>query len=248
MAYHPGLGSLDTVDARFHPLEDPMPLRRCSLVPLLLLAGFTVTAPTAANTLLLDMASDGIAVDQMVATELLGGGNRFVRWTRLATDDCFLAVDGATLQAAGYALYPDGALAPSSDIVLIRGSVRIHRPVGNDIQAGSGWEMLGAFDANGDLQIDGLDPVWNHLWLFMDDDLNGRMLVHQELHRPQTSLVQSIDLGHGPPIGDAEGNLRTNGSWVDASSTHRLMQGVVHAEIPVPVERSTWSAVKALLR
>jgi hypothetical protein len=166
-----------------------------------------------------------------------------VRWTEPDQEDCFLALDATSAAAAGY-MVSDADGTPIEGNVLFRDGLRIRKPgAADETIITDGWQMLALFDDNQDGRVDPSDPVWAHLYLFMDYDMDGLMKVNQELHRPPTAL-RSMGTAHGSPYTDPFENVRSDGTWEDDTGASRLMTGVTFAELPVPVLSATWGGIK----
>jgi hypothetical protein len=215
---------------------------RAALAALLVLA-FAAPVHAQVNGIILDMADDGIDLSQVASTSLVHGTPTTTYWTAPMTDDCFLMLDATTVRAAGYEIREAGALLDG--LVMFRPDLSVSDPGGETTIVTDGWEMLGLFDTDGDGGIGAADAVFEHLWLFMDDDVDGKIsTVHQELHRPPSALLR-VSLSAGPPVSDPQGNLRRLGTWFEDGDIPHETQFVDLMEVLVPVRPTTWGAIKA---
>ncbi len=195
------------------------------------------------NGILIDMADDGNDLTHDVVTTLVHGTATHTAWTAPMTDDCFLMLDAATIGAAGYQVSENGQAA--GGLLMFRPGFRIVDPKGTAWTPADGAGMLKVFDTDNDDLITPADLVWEHLWLFMDNDVDGEVRVNQELHRPPSALL-SIACLPGPGVPDAIGNLRYAAAAVTDEGSH-LQEFVDLFELPssVPARPSTWGALKA---
>lgn len=131
-----------------------------------LIAG-TVVAPADPQAIVLDFDGDGIDASGAVTTTLLGGGSRFVNWTRRGDDDVFVALDSAKLKAQGYTLSVSGR-------VLARGGITVTRS-GVSTTTTDGFHMLRLLDGNGDGILSPADPAFESGLLFRDLNGNGQL-------------------------------------------------------------------------
>ena len=218
--------------------------RPASWAALAALLAFSFAPPVHAqvNGIILDMVDDGIDLSHVATTALVHGTPTTTYWTAPMTDDCFLMLDATTIRAAGYEIREAGALLDG--LVMFRPDLSVSDPGGKTTVVTDGWDMLSLFDTNGDGGISPADAVFEHLWLYMDDDVDGMVRVDQELHRPPTAL-RSLSLTTGSPTPDPQGNVRRLGTWFEDGDIPHETQFVDLMEVPVPVRVTTWGAVKA---
>ena len=190
--------------------------------------GFTSSAHANRDPLVLDLNGDGIDLGGITRTELWGEPLT-LRWTRQNTDDAFLVVDATSLRSAGFDLQNERG-EPIEGPTLFRDGLRLRDPGGSDHVITDGWQMLGLFDNNQDGRVDSSDPVWQHLKLFTDDNMDGTMDLSELVALEQT-IVLAMSTAHGAPYTDSHGSVRRDGSWSGPQGSGG-MTGVSLVEFP----------------
>jgi hypothetical protein len=101
-----------------------------------------------------------------------------------------------------------------------------HTPLRNGHVAANGFEALGIFDANQDGVLDGADPIWPWLLLWVDRNHNGRS-EPEELRAVSSTSVRAISLDYRTNMRrDGFGNLFRYEGMVQLSNGWRHIYDV----------------------
>jgi hypothetical protein len=132
----------------------------------------------------------------------------------MSADDAFLVLDADGAKAAGYQIRSASG-APVSGMQLLREGFNVVAPDGSSTIARDSWEMLAAFDSNGDGKLTPDDNGYYRMSLFADADADGAIGA-KEL-APLADTAKSISLQHGQERTDSYGNRQTQGTWVNGN-------------------------------
>lgn len=173
----------------------------------------------------LDMRGDGFD---------LSGANQSsgTRWTKVGTDDAFLAADATGLRAVGIDISNDTRVRLDG-VVFVSSGLRITAD-GQSAQVGDSWQMLSVLDTNRDGKVDSKDLSWNHLRIFVDRNGDGSV-SQSEIRTPTDTGIREIgarSVGARKGRADAQGNTLVEGSFTRNDGSMRRSADVTFARVP----------------
>jgi EF hand len=164
--------------------------------------------------ILLDLSGNGFALTTPISTNLLTGQPGNFNWVKADPDDTFVLVDATGLRDFGLGDLRNYADQPLNGLVLLTSGLRLRTADGQDHVAADAWQLLAAFDRNGDGRIDSNDPLWDYIHLFTDRDNDGAIGFGED-STPSTLGVAGLQFDPAAtPHGAGAGNVLTDGLFI----------------------------------
>lgn len=164
--------------------------------------------PNKKQVMVMDLGAPGVSYSYFQETdELSPGTQQSVPWLGPKSEDAFLVVDTAALEANKWALEDPKTGSRISGYALFRTQTALRNPSEKRRTYSNLLGMLQALDINRDKRIDSSDFIYKVLWLYRDGNGDGKIDA-DELSSLEDEQIAEIGLiVYGPQKRDSQGNL-----------------------------------------